>query len=296
MRFNLNSVGLGAALALCLTNTALAQTGLPASQPNLLQIFREEVKVGHAAEHERVEMGWPAAYAKVKSPHYYLALVSMTGVPEAWFISPFESHEAAEASMKLDRSDPALAAELARLSRADSEHLNSARAIHAIARKDLSYGEYPDISKQRFWEITTMRVRPGREGDFAAAAKAYGAAVGRSNTPMSFRVYQVVAGMVTPTYLIFSSLPSYGAFDKMMANDEAVMKAFNDADQKVFQKFFSEVLINSDTQRFELNPHMSYVSPEVRAADPDFWMPKKKPVKKTTAPQVEAKPKAPGLR
>ena len=59
-------------------NVAVAQD-LPKTQPKILTIYREEVKVGRAAEHAKHEAGWPAAYEKAKSPIYYLALTSMTG-------------------------------------------------------------------------------------------------------------------------------------------------------------------------------------------------------------------------
>ena len=62
----------------------VAQTpALPTSQPPLVTIVREEVKVGRVAEHARIEAGWPAAYARAKSPDYYLAMVSVTGPNEA---------------------------------------------------------------------------------------------------------------------------------------------------------------------------------------------------------------------
>jgi hypothetical protein len=277
-----NTMGFAAALTLCAANTALAQTGLPTTQPNLLQIIREEVKVGHAAEHERIEAGWPAAFEKAKSPYYYLALVSLTGAPEAWFVAAFDSHQALGESMKLERDNSLLGVELARLQRADAEHVTGLRSIQAVARKELSHGDYPDTAKQRFWEVTTFRVRAGHEAEFAAAAKAYGSAVTQSGKGSSYRVYQVMAGMATPTYLVFSSVTSFADFDKTMADDEAIMKAASEENQKTFQKFFTEGLISSDTQRFELNPQMSYVPAEVRASDPAFWMPKKKPAAKTT--------------
>jgi hypothetical protein len=279
MSMKKKTIGLGAALALCAANTALAQTGLPTTQPNLLQIYREEVKVGHAAEHEKTEVGWPAAFEKAKSPYYYLAFVSLTGAPEAWFVAPFESHQALGESMKLERGNALLAGELARLQRADAEHLTGMRSIQAIARTELSHGEYPDTAKQRYWGITTFRVRPGHDDEFAAVAKAYGAAIKRSGASTSYRVYQVIAGMPSPTYLVFSSTPSYAAFDKMASDSQAINKSMTEDDKKIFQKFFTEGLISSDTQRFELNPRMSYVSAEVRASDPAFWMPKKPAVK-----------------
>lgn len=259
--------------AISLPASALAQS-LPTSQPALLSITREEVKPGRAADHAKIEAGWPAAYEKVKSPDYYLALVSITGTNEVWYVSPYASHDAQGASMARD-DEPTLAAELARLSKADGELLTGLRRWHARARNDLSYGAYPDLTKMRFWEITTFRVRPGHERHFAEAAKAYVAASGRANSKSSFRIYEVIAGAVGSTYMIFSSVASFAEFDQTMSTDEAVMKAATADEGTLLQKFLSEGVITVETQRFRLDPVQTYVSKEVRASDPAFWMPKK---------------------
>ena len=75
-----HTMGLGIALVLGAATAAAGQTGLPTTQPNLLQITREEIKVGHAVDHEKTEAGWPAAFEKAKSPYYYIALASTTGL------------------------------------------------------------------------------------------------------------------------------------------------------------------------------------------------------------------------
>jgi hypothetical protein len=64
------------------------------------------------------------------------------------------------------------------------------------------------------------------------------------------------------------------------------MKAATPQEQTTLQKFGAEALISAETQRFRLDPEMSYVSKEVRAQDPTFWMPKKTavPKKPTTQP------------
>jgi len=56
----LSAAGLG-----CIS-TAPAQ-GLPKTQPKLLIITREEVKIGRNEEHSKHEAGFPAAYEKAKS-------------------------------------------------------------------------------------------------------------------------------------------------------------------------------------------------------------------------------------
>src|SRR5256885_938086 len=168
--------------------TAFAQS-LPTSQPNVIQIYREEVKVGHEADHAKTEAGWPAAFEKAKSPYFHIGLASLTGPTEAWFVVPFDSHSAIADSLKRRSDDPILAAELARLQRADAEHITSVRSIQAVARKDLSRGAFPDPGKQRFYEITVFRVRPGHEAEFAAAGQGEGAAGGRTAPAARHRGY-----------------------------------------------------------------------------------------------------------
>jgi hypothetical protein len=257
--------------------------GLPTSQPSLITIIREEVKVGRAADHAKIEAGWPAAFGRKNSPDYYLAMTSMTGQPEAWYIIPSASHAVYDQYNRRYDNDAAMTAELERLSRADAEVLNSTRTIQAVARPDLSMGAYPDLSKQRFWEISIVRVRPGHEDEFDAAAKAYGTAAQRSAPNAQYRIYQVIAGMPTPTFIIFASVANYGDFDQMFADGMKTMGSATPAEMAALDKFSKEGTMNWETNRFRLDPRQSYVSRDVRASDPAFWgaMPAAKPA---TAP------------
>jgi hypothetical protein len=244
---------------------------LPTAQPKLLQIYREQVKTGHAAAHVKTESGWPAAFDKAKSPDTYLALSSMTGPQVVWFLSPWDSYAAWGKSSQRDEANAELSAELDRLSAADAEHVESLPSLEAIARPDLSHGSYPDLSKQRFWEITVMRVRPGHDDQFAAAAKAYQTMATRSMPNARWRVYQITAGMPGSTYLIFSSVESFGQFDAMMAEGMAAEKTMTPAEKDLFKKFDTEALISAETNRYRLDPSMSYVSAATKATDPAFW-------------------------
>ncbi len=271
-----------AVLGVSLSSGAFAQQGMPTTQPNVLQIIREDVKVGHDAEHGRLEASWIPVFDRAKFPYYELALAGTTGTPQVWFVMPFETQAAVGDFWKRMGEEP-LAADAARLLRADADHVSDTRTILAVARKDLSHGSFPDSGKQRFYEVTTFRVRPGHEGEFAAAGKAYGAAATRATPNAAYRVYEVIAGMPTPTYFIFSSTTTAGDFDKMTTEGEAAMKAFNNEESAAMHKFATDALISAETQRFRLDPEMSYVPKEVRAQDPDFWMPKKPAAKKPTS-------------
>ena len=76
---------------LCLASApaaAAAQEAAPSqAPPKVLQIFVESVKPGKGSAHEKVEPGWPAAFRKAKWPTHYLAMTSMSGPGEAWFLS-----------------------------------------------------------------------------------------------------------------------------------------------------------------------------------------------------------------
>lgn len=257
-------------LALTCVPLVSAQNGLPTAQPKRLTIIREQVKVGHGADHARNEAGWPAAFAKAKSPDYYIALTSMTGAPEAWFLIPSESHAAEAASMKRDAKDPVLSAELDRLALADAEYITNAITIQTVARPDLSLGKFPEVGKMRFFEIMFFSVRQGQENKMDTLMKTYAAVRQRVSPDAGYRVYNVNAGMPDPTYIVIQSVADYGEFDRTKTEHEKVFAAATPEETAIFDKW-GEAVARSEVNRFRVDPMMSYVSPTVRASDLDFW-------------------------
>jgi hypothetical protein len=253
--------------------TTFAQ-GMPTTQPKFVHIFRESVKAGRSAEHAKWEAGWPAAFEKAQSKFPYIALTSLTGPLEAWFISPF-ANQAAVGEMLAAEADPALAPELERLSKGDAEFVSDVTALQAEARPDLSHGQFPDMSKVRFYEIMTFRVKPGYAEDWRTAMQAYKAATAKAAPGASWRTYEVVAGAAGGTYLLMSSTTSFADFDRMSAEGEATWKSFAPADLAAVGKFFKEGVVGWTTQRFRVDPTMSFVDAATRAKDPAFWGPKK---------------------
>jgi hypothetical protein len=249
-----------ALLALAAGASGVRAQGMPTSQPSILSIFIEEVQVGMDADHAANEAGWPAAYA-------------MTGSSEVWFLAPYASWTQEGENMKQTDADPELSAELARLWRADGQYLTSARTVQAVARPDLSYGAFPNLGLVRFYEITTFRVRPGHEEGFEAAVKMYTEVLTRASSGASFRTYSVVAGMPSPTYLVFASVNAYGEFDKMMADGMAMWQSLTPEQMTEMGDAMRNDVINVITHRFRVDPRMSYVAPDAKAADPAFWGP-----------------------
>jgi len=262
-------------LALAATAATAAAQGVPTTQPKFMHIFREQIKPGRVADHAKWEAGWPAAYEKARSPYNFIALQSITGPPEVWYVSPLASQAAYGEMIASEEKDPGLEAELERLGKVDGEFVSEQSAMQAVAMPELSHGAFPQIGKTRYYEITTFRVRPGHQEAWIAATKAYKAAAGRSAPGASWRTYEVIAGAPGGTYLVFSSVGAFGEFDKMMAESEATWKGLTAEEGAVLGKFMKDSVLNVSTNRYRLSPGQSYVNAETKAQDPAFWSPKK---------------------
>jgi hypothetical protein len=270
MKYRFTSRPLVAALVLGTALSAFSQS-LPEKQPNLITSYRESVKPGQSAAHIKHEAGWPAAYAKANFPYAYLAMTSITGPPEAWFVATYDSHAAIGDGMKRESSDPALAKELDRLALEDSKYIDSMAIIQARARPELSVGEFPDMVSMRFIQVTVIQIRPGQETAFEDSVKAYGAARKRADAKASFRFYQVLAGMPGPSYLVFMSVTDFAEFDQVLAADAAARKGATPEETAAMQKGRTEAFAKYEVNRYRIEPTMSYVSKETRAKDPAFW-------------------------
>jgi hypothetical protein len=263
LRLTLLAVAAGSAAS------AVAQT-VPTSQPKFVHIIREPIKTGRAFEHARWESGWPAAFEKAKSKYAYLAISSLTGPSEVWYIMPL-ANQAAFGDSLAEGDSPALAAEMERLGKGDAEFVGDMTALQAMAAPELSHGAFPDISKVRFYEISTFRVKPGYYNEWAAATKAYKAAAARSAPNAAWRTYNVVAGAPDGTWLVMSTVGSFGEFDRMASEGEATWKNMTTEEGATLGKFMKEGVLSVVTQRFRVEPAMSYVDAATKAKDPAFW-------------------------
>src|SRR5437870_1773802 len=92
--------------ATCLVPVAAQDSG----PPPVIQIIRESIKEGRLAAHEKVETDWARMERKNKFPYHYIALTTMTGPSEAWFVTALPSFAAVEEIDKWEQK-PAVKAE-----------------------------------------------------------------------------------------------------------------------------------------------------------------------------------------
>ncbi len=281
-------------LALLCASVAIAQD-VPTPPPAMIQIFREEVKPGKTAAHEKTEAAFVRDSKAAKASPNYTALVTITGPDEAWFIARYDSYAAYGKDMKDSDSNPVLKAALERDSAADGELLTSERGIVARYRSDLSYRPGVSIPLTRFFTIAIVRIRPGHITDFEDARKIIKAAHEKTNLKFNYSVYQVSSGMPAGTFFIFTYFKTMADLDASAEiHGQAYQDAIGDDGRKKLAELASSGTIGTDTMLMEVNPKMSYPSKETIDADPAFWAPKSAtpamgatpPAKKAASPKT----------
>jgi hypothetical protein len=253
---------------------AFAEDKAPNAPPKMIQIFRESVKPGHGAAHVKTEAGWPAAFAKANWPSHYIAMTSMSGPSEAWFISPWDSYGAYEKDVNSTQADAALQAEMDRLSAADGDHLANAAGIFATYREDLSFRPSVEMATMRYVVLTTTKVKPGRTADYVAARKMAQAAHEKLGMDEHWMTYEVTAGMPDGTFLLFLPMKSLAQMDVADGiHGQPYWEAVNAQGSRKFGDLMEASVEGANTTVFAFSPKMSYPSKEWAAAD-TFWAPK----------------------
>jgi hypothetical protein len=247
----------------------------PASgPPHIMAIYREDVKAGKTASHEKLEARFARAYARTSWARPYLALSSLSGAPQAWFVVPYDSLSDLEKEYKLaDQAPAATKTVFEQLSASEADHLDSSRLVLAFYREELSFKPAADIPRMRYMAVTTFRVRPGRDMQFAEAAKLVRAAYEKAGVDEKWALYQVRTGAPDGTYFVMQPMKALAEFEPDKNKEEAYRNALGKEGGEKLMQLASEAIINSETQIFAFNPKMSYVPEHFATIDPDFWGP-----------------------
>jgi hypothetical protein len=238
--------------------------------PPVLLIQRELVKPGKNVGHNKWEAGWPAAFAKANYPTIYIGMNAVSGINEAWFLIGFPSFEAMEKDQARMDSDASLTAELRRLGAGEADYVENTRGVLAAYVPSVSYKPNIDIATMRYFEILTYTMKPGHEGDFNKAAGIERDGYTKASLDQPWAIFRAVSGMPSGTFYVFLPMRSLAALDKGMSANEAMGRALGPEQMSALDKLVLDGVATSQSQVFAFNPKISYVSKEMKAADP-FW-------------------------
>lgn len=260
--------------------------------PKVLHIYREEIKQGRNSAHEKTESDYARMLARNKYPVLQIAMTSVSGPNEAWFLETHNSFASISDIDAMEDKNPAMKAEMDKLDAMDGELRASSRSVIAVFRPDLSY--HPDamaasFPKMRYMSVFTVRTRPGTSMRLPEMMKSYFAVMEKANIEEPSATYQIVAGGSEDTFLVFQAMESLKVWDMEEQHEKAMMESGGMEEMAKFMKGISEITAGTDTQVFSLNPKMSYVTKDWAGSETDFWFPKM-PAKAPSAAKPAAKP------
>jgi hypothetical protein len=268
--------------------------------PPVLLIVREDIKPGKMPAHNIHSANFARIFRQLQTPSYRIAMVPVAGSEnEVIYITPLDTFKEMEETgrdtdKRMSGVNGSTKSELDRLDKEAADLHAGMRDMFAVYRPELSYDAGVTLPQMRYFAITTVRVRPGQEDQYAEYVRNL-TNVARSKAKVELHVaaFQVIAGSPTTTYMFFRPMKSLAEYDLKIGT--RVRDAMSEDQKKKADKLAGETVVFSETSVYAFNPQMSYVPKEFVAVDPTFWTPKPEapaPTKRMTSKKT-AKPPAP---
>jgi hypothetical protein len=263
--------------AICLFVASAFEARAQSGPPKVLAIFREDIKAGRGAAHEKVEAGYVRAAQRAKWPVNYIAMTSVYGGSDAWFVTGYESFAALQKDHENAEKNTQYTADNERMDALDAEFRTGQRGFVCVLNEELSYGGALDISQMRFFSVNTVRVRPGHDQEYRDARKIIVDALKKANSDSHSAFYSVSAGMPSGTYLVITPRKSLAELDPNPAMAKSIQDAIGGDNTKKRLKLIADSVISTETTIYAFSPRMSYVPKEWAKTGGDFWTPKPPP-------------------
>lgn len=250
--------------------------------PPVLLIVREDIKPGKMPAHNTHAESYVQLFGRLRAPAYRIAMLPVAGSEnEVIYFSGYRSFAEMESAQKetetkLSEATVANRLQLNRLEQEAPDLHAGMRDMMAVYRPELSYQPGVDITKMRYMAVTTVRVRPGQEDQYAEYVRTIVNTVrDKIKADIHVGAFQVIAGSPSTTYMIFRPMKSLAEYDQRIG--PRAREAMSDDQKKKADKMVSESVLFNETSVYAFNPRMSYMPDEFTAGDPTFWRPKPRP-------------------
>ncbi len=250
--------------------------------PKVLLIAREMVKFGKDAGHEKNEAAFARAAAAAKSPDHYLAVTTMSGPSEAWFLIGYDSYAEWQKSSEYD-DQPKVQALTGPLFEKDADYISDGSQVVATYNEKWSYKPDMNIAEMRYFEIETIRLRPGHDKDWEDLVALYQATAAKANIDEHDIFFEARYGAPDGTLYIFTPRKSLDELDTAMGTGKAFNEALGSDGQKKWAELEEAAIASANSTLVRFSPEMSYAPEDWVKSDPDFWTPKHMMAPKTAA-------------
>lgn len=255
--------------------------------PKVLLIGKEKVKFGNDAGHAKNEAAFAKAAGLAKTPDHYLAVTTMSGPSEAWFLVGFDSYAEWQKASEYD-DQPKVAAALGPLMEKDADYVSDSDQVVATYNEKWSYRPDMNVAEMRYFEIETIRLRPGHDKEWEDIVALYQATATKANIDEHDIFFEARYGAPEGTIYIFTPRKTLGDLDTAMGAGKAFDEALGPDGQKKWAELEQAAIASDSATLVRFSPEMSYPLDAWVKFDPSFWKPKPMMAPKAAAP-VEKK-------
>jgi hypothetical protein len=191
--------------------------------------------------------------AQAHCPNPYVAITSITGPTEVWWINGVDSMETLEKVWNDYAANQEIKQELDRVAFNKADLAFPGTNLLARFRDDLSFSSDTTIAYARYISISIAKVRPGQLAAFEKTRLALKAA--RQRTGRAQWVYQVGSGAEDGTFLLMTP-----------GRNMQEIHTFDTSDDRI-----PDSVLTSETRLYAVSPSLSMPAQSWIEADPDFW-------------------------
>ena len=232
--------------------TILASIPLFAQDPQIF-IYREQIRPGKLAKYMQIEEEAARFCAKAPCPNPYMALASMTGPNEAWWINGFDTAETFE---KIQQAYAANQELTQYLNTVDSNKADLAfHATRLIAKFHPEMSFYSTPIAPRLISISVVQVRQKNVIAFRDLRSRFKQALERAGRPQW--VYQVTSGAEDVTFIVMTPARNMQEILTLPTADDS-----------------ADIIATSETRLYAVSPALSFPAQSWIEADPEFWQAK----------------------
>jgi len=175
--------------------------------PKLLEIYREPLKQGGEAAYRAIEEDTARITAEFNFPHPHLAIETVAGSKEVWWLNAWESHDERVWVSTEYAKNRLMARAMERNSRRKQKLVVRPTDIFLNHRADLSHGGSWKLAGARFVVVTITKRDSLPEGSVFEAPEGTRFVVGAVHTYQEADALRVAAGSETR---IFAVRPYWG--------------------------------------------------------------------------------------
>ena len=252
------------AACLAIGTSALAQENTSQAPPKVLKILRETIKPGQDAAHGANESAWIRA---LKAAHYdvpTLAMTSLTGDSQVWFLVGFPSWAAYQNYLEKTGRDVAVGRIVSTYGPRERDSVSNTETVTCRYHAEYSYQPNVNIGEYKYIAVGILRFRVG--ADIANYFKTLEAARAKANLDNHTIVYEVNSGAHGGTYLVFTPMSGISRWDSPQNPDFlAALRASN------WRQIAGDSIVDTEQRLFQFSPEMSLPTKEIVAANPGFW-------------------------